>query len=58
MKAKKCFENIILPFLKKHLKKDIVIELKNKKSKERFLPKHKWGTNQGNFQKVHPLDRI
>ena len=27
-------------------------------NKEKILPKHKWGTKQGNWMKVHPLDRM
>lgn len=31
--------------------------IKNIMKEEKFLAKHKWGTKQGNFMKVHPLDR-
>ncbi len=31
---------------------------KNKRRDDIGLPKHKWGTKQGNWQKVHPLDRL
>lgn len=32
--------------------------MKQPKKYKEVLAKHKWGTKQGNWMKVHPLDRV